>query len=86
MSAVDEQSMIERHIAVEALGNPAEARLRESGVHVWALIGHWRANGYDVDELACSYQLPRDAVDAAISFYCRHAPEINGRLAANDAA
>lgn len=63
----------------------ADARLRDFGVPVWALVGHLRAVGNDVDRVAADYELPREAVDAALAFYRRHKDLIDARLILNTA-
>jgi uncharacterized protein (DUF433 family) len=52
----------------------------EGGVHVWALIGYLRANGEDVDRAARAYDLPREAVKAALAYYKRRQAVIDARL------
>ena len=80
----DEQLLIERWIE----RNPhkpgkANARVREHGVSVWALIGHAQAIRGDSAQVAGDYELPQEAVEAAFAFYRRHKAIIDDRLAAN---
>jgi uncharacterized protein (DUF433 family) len=58
----------------------AEARLVDSCVPVWALIGHYQG---DAERVARDYGVPLDAVKAALAFYHRHREIIDDRLAAN---
>ena len=67
------------------LGGVEEARLLKYGVPVWALIAHWRVGGGDADAVARDYDLPRQAVEAALAYYGRHGPAIDARIAANAA-
>ncbi len=60
-----------------------EARLKNYGVSVWALVGYLDAAGGDVDRVAADYELPRVAVEAALAYYRRHRELIDARLAAN---
>ena len=61
-----------------------EAVLRDYGVHVWALIGYYlQAVDQDAAEVAHDYDIPREAVEAALAFYRRHQCEIDVRLAQN---
>lgn len=80
-----ETELIERYIDTDWDRNPgrADARLRKYGVHVWALIGHLRVIDNDVDQLAHDYDLPREAVDAALAFYRRNRKYIDARLLLN---
>jgi uncharacterized protein (DUF433 family) len=61
----------------------ADARLKEYGVPVWALIGFWELAKRDVAEVASAYELPEEAVHAAIGYYNEHRCEIDERIAAN---
>lgn len=78
-----DRELIERFIDPEweqYPAGPADARLREYGVPVWALIAHFRATGNDRDQLANDYQLPRQAVDAAFAYYRLHKEHIDARI------
>lgn len=82
---MNEQELIDRHIELDPddLG-PGEARLRESGVHVWAIIGDYLyVSNRDVAEVARGYELPVEDVQAAVAFYRRHKCEIDARLLEN---
>ena len=55
---------------------------------VWALIGRLEAHGGTAEaaeRVAADYELPVDAVQAAIAFYRRHRAEVDARIAANSA-
>jgi uncharacterized protein (DUF433 family) len=59
------------------------------GVHVWALAGYFRgADGPTdayVDGAARGYDLPREAVLAALAFYRRNQAVVDDRMDANAA-
>ena len=81
----DEEALIARHIRLDPLHpNPAEARLVDSGVNVWALVAYRDANILGLADIAAEYNLTEDAVRAAFAFYRRHRCAINGRLALNE--
>ncbi len=61
----------------------ADARLRDYGVPVWALIGHARAVSGDSAQVARDYDLPLEPVEAAFAFYERHQAIIDDRIEAN---
>jgi uncharacterized protein (DUF433 family) len=84
VAVLDAKRLMEQHIAPAA--DPADVRLRESGVPIWAIVGHWRAVDEDGARVAQSYRIPREAVEAALAYYRRHAAVIDARLAANAAA
>jgi uncharacterized protein (DUF433 family) len=84
----DEDRLIQEYIDPNWDQDPAgraDARLREYGVSVWALIGHLRAIGGDVQQLAEDYELPREAVDAALAYYRQNKDYIDARLLLNSA-
>jgi uncharacterized protein (DUF433 family) len=57
------------------------ARLKEYGVPIWALIGYLQqAVEGDIDRVAADYKLPREAVEAALAFYHRFPEYIDARL------
>lgn len=72
---------VQEHVIPSA--DPAEARLRSSGTHVWAIVGYWRAVGGDTQRVASAYRVPLEAVQAALVYYEKHKPLIDARLAAN---
>jgi len=85
---LNEEQLIRRHIDPDwdrYPGGRADARLRDSGVPVWALVGHLRAVGNDVDRVAADYELPREAVDAALAYYRRQKSLIEARRLLNTA-
>ena len=60
-----------------------DVRLREHGVHVWAVIAYLQAAGGDIESVAEDFDVPIDAVRAAKAYYERYADFIEDRLAAN---
>ncbi len=82
--STQEEQLIERHIEM----NPhkpwlAEARLKDYGIAVWALAGYLPTVGNDVARVAADYEIPHEAVEAALVYYRRHQALIDARLAAN---
>ncbi len=59
-----------------------EARLKGYGVAVWAIIGYWKGAG-DLTETTEGYDVPIEAVEAALAYYDRHGDIIDARLDAN---
>lgn len=62
---------------------PAGARLRESGVEIWALVAQLPAMGDDVARLAAAYGLPAEVVQAALAYYQRHTELIDAQITLN---
>lgn len=63
-----------------------EARLKTYGISVWAIIGYWKASNGDRSETAAGYDVPIEAVEAAVAYYNRNREIIDARLDANLAA
>lgn len=80
----DDDTLIERWIELDS-GRPgkANARVREYGVAVWALIGYQKATGDDAAHVADAYGLPVEAAEAAFAYYRRFPGFIDARLDAN---
>ena len=67
---------------------PAHARLADSGVPIWALIGYLQAaTSGDISQAAADYMVPVDAVRAAMAYYKRrrNRPLIDALIALNAA-
>lgn len=64
---------------------PGEARLTAYGYPVWIVIDALAAVDQDVDRVARDYELPADAVRAAVAFYRRHREAIDAQARANAA-
>ena len=62
----------------------AEARLKEYGVPVWALIGYLPAVRGDRALVAHDYGVPVEAIEAAYLYYLRYQPIIDSRISANN--
>ena len=58
----------------------ANARLKEYGVAVWALIGYLQGVDGNIERVANDYAVPRVAVEAALAFYRRFPGYIDARL------
>jgi uncharacterized protein (DUF433 family) len=83
-----EQELIEHYIDLDTdryPGGQADARLREYGVPVWALIAQLRALDGNLEQLASDYDLPREAVQAALAYYRCHKEYIDARVLLNSA-
>jgi len=81
------RALIARHIVPSPGQRGAhDARLAESGTPVWALVGAFFSHALaDPGRVAAAYEVPEEAVRAALLFYRRHQVAIDGWLALNDA-
>lgn len=83
---MDEQAqrLVDRFIRLDpSRPTPDEAIVLPSEVKVWAVIGDLRTNDGDVPCTAAGYDLPEDAVRAAIAYYEHHRILIDNRLDRN---
>ena len=63
---------------------PAGARLKKSGVPVWALISYYQqAVHEDLEQTARDYELTPEDVRVALEYYERHRKAIDARITAN---
>jgi hypothetical protein len=80
-----DKELILRYIEVDPIhSGPGNVRLKDSGVHVWAVIGNYLANSCDATRTAAEYDLPLIEVEAAAAFYRRFKWAIDARLAENE--
>jgi uncharacterized protein (DUF433 family) len=80
------QALIDRYVDANPHGRgAAEARLKDYGTSVWALVGYYlHAVGRDAEQVAHDYHLPREVVEAALAYYRRHQALIDARLLLNN--
>ncbi len=63
-----------------------EARIIGTGIPVWALVAYRQAAHGDIARVATDYELPVEAVEAAMVYYEQNRAAIDARLEANEAA
>lgn len=79
-----DDELIARHIEPDRYHpGPADVRLLGSGVPVWAVVGQYHALDGDLAQIAQDFDLPEEAVEAALAYYRRYRLVIDARLAAN---
>ncbi len=84
MDGQAEQALIDRYIAADLYDyGPQDARLKDAGTPVWALIGYLEGASGDLARVAADYELPLEAVQAAVAFYHRHRAPIDAKLLLN---
>jgi uncharacterized protein (DUF433 family) len=86
-SDIDEQQLIEKHIDLnyDRFGGRADARLKESGVSIWAIVGYLDVYDGNASEVARIYDLSPEEMDAALAYYRRHKKYIDARILLNEA-
>jgi uncharacterized protein (DUF433 family) len=83
-TARDAAALIERSIEPSPhKPGEAEARLREYGISVWALIDYWYGVDFDKSVVARDYDIPLESVDAALAYYKAHKAIIDARIVLN---
>jgi uncharacterized protein (DUF433 family) len=87
LSDRESEALIARHIGPHPM-NPGldEYWLADPGVSVWAVVGAYKVEEGNADEVAAAYHLSREHVDAALAYYARHRDLIDNRLAQNQSA
>ena len=81
-----DDELIARHVELRPVRPwPAEARLVDSAVPIWSIIGYLKAMDWDVAEVAHEFDVPQEAIEAALAYYRRHQCFIDARLAENAA-
>jgi uncharacterized protein (DUF433 family) len=56
------------------------ARMRDYGTHVWALIAALQGSNWNIDQVAKEYHIPEVAIRAAIRYYERNREFIDAEL------
>jgi uncharacterized protein (DUF433 family) len=84
---MDADALIARYVEEnERRPGPLHARLKESGIEVWALIAYLqKAMQGDRAATAHNYDIPLEALQAAEAYYRRHQAAIDARIAVNAA-
>lgn len=77
----DIDALVARHVELlSPFDTPDDARLVESGARVTVVITQLYLEYWDVDEVARAYDVPVEAVQAAIAYYERHKAVIDARM------
>lgn len=65
--------------------SPAEARLRDSGVSVWAIVESLRLMEGARERVVADFDISLEALDAALAYYERHKDVIDAKITLNAA-
>jgi uncharacterized protein (DUF433 family) len=85
VAVINSDLLIERWVDAHPDG-AVEARIVDHGVEIWALVGYARGVDGDIREVARAYELPVEAVEAALAYYARHPSLIDAHLEINSEA
>lgn len=79
-----DEDLVARQVVLDPYHpGPGDVRLVDSGVPVWAIVGHRPALGGNVDQAANGYAIAPEAARAAVTYDHRNQDVIDARLAAN---
>ena len=84
---LDEQHLIEQYVDLDydRFGGRADARLKESGVSVWAIVMYLNLYEGDVERVAWHFELSPEEMEAALAYYQRNKRYIDARVLLNEA-
>ncbi|HVC32755.1 MAG TPA: DUF433 domain-containing protein [Chloroflexota bacterium] len=88
MRTKDDQQLIAKYLDLDTHrypGGRADARLRDAGVSVWAIVAFLRVYHGDVDQVAEHFGLSREQVEAALAYYQQNKKYVDARIALNEA-
>lgn len=78
LAGVDQEQLIGDHVEDHPFRPGVEhAILKKHGYSVWILIDALQAAGGDPGQVAREYEIPLDAVIAAVAYYSRHREAID---------
>jgi uncharacterized protein (DUF433 family) len=84
----EDERLVERYIDLEwdrYPGGRADARLRDSGVSVWALVMYLGVYENDAEQVADAFRLSHEEMEAALAFYRLNKKYIDARILLNEA-
>jgi hypothetical protein len=85
---MSDQELITTHIDLDYErypGGRADARLRSSGVSVWAIVAMSRIYSGDLARTAEHFELSRDEMDGAMAYYRANKAYVDARVLLNQA-
>ncbi len=88
MKVQDEEQLIARYVDLDTdryAGRRADARLKDSGVSIWAIVAFLRIYDNDVARVADHFTLSETEVEAALAYYHRNKKYVDARLILNEA-
>lgn len=87
VAGATEQALIARWIAPNPYKpGPAEAWIGPYGLSVWRTIAYLELNGWDISDAAPDYEIPPEAIKAAVAYYRQHEDAIDARITINRAS
>lgn len=86
-SDLDEQQRIEKHVDLnyDRYGGRADARMKRSGVSIWAIVTYLDVFDGDIEKVAWNYDLSQEEMAAALAYYRQNKKYVDVRILLNDA-
>lgn len=88
MKVQDEEQLISRYVDLDTdryAGGRADARLKDSGLSIWAIVAFLRIYENDVARVADHFTVAEIEVEAALAYYHRNKKYVEARLILNEA-
>lgn len=84
---LNEQQLIEKHVDLDydRYGGRADARMKRTGVSIWAIVSYLGVYDGDTNKVAWVYDLSPDEMDAALAYYRRNKKYVDARVLLNEA-
>jgi uncharacterized protein (DUF433 family) len=80
----EQETLITQHVEIPPDHGPGDARLVEYGIDIWVLVVYFQhAAERDAATVAQAYQIPIEAVRAALAYYDQHRDVIDAVIAVN---
>ena len=80
----DRSALLKHHIELNPQRPAAyEARTSEDGIPIWVLVSSVDVAGGDIQSVADAYEIPCEAVEAALLYFLRYLDEITARIQGN---
>ena len=83
-----DQQLIERYVDLEYdryPGGRADARLRDSGVPIWAIVAYLQVYDGDAAQVAEGFELSPEEMEAALAYYRLNKRFVDARITLNEA-
>jgi uncharacterized protein (DUF433 family) len=87
LSVAERLALIEEHVGLDydLFGGRADARLKKSGVSVWAIVTYIRVYHGDLDKVKWHFELSQEELDGALAYDRQNKEYVDARLRVNQA-
>ena len=78
-----DQELVSHYIEVDPFRGRANARVKDRGVRVWAIIAYLKGTNWDVSDAMRAYHLTPEMLEAAEAFYRLNRKYVDAKLLLN---